>query len=144
MNMPMPPMPMGGPPGGAPGGMPPGLMGGTGGATMPTPMKPQALEGVAGVKASLELLQKSLATLPLGSDLHASVLKAVTDISKHIGGMSQDVSPQDQIQQLVAAARAAQTGGSNPLAAMMPPGGGAPGGGMPPPPPPPMGGPDAA
>ena len=119
--------------------MPPGLMGGTGGATMPQPMKSEVIGGAAAVKAAVELLQKSLGTLPLGSAIHTSVLKTVTELSKHLGEMQQDVSPQDQIQQLVAAARAAQQGGGNPLASMMPggPGGAPPPGGPPPPAPPP-------
>ena len=126
----------GGMPGAMPGAMPPGIAGGTGAAAMPQPMKPQGIDGVAGVKAAVELLQKSLGSLQPGTDVQAAVLKSVMDLSKHLGNSGQDVSPQDQIQQMVAASRALQQGGGNPLASMMSPGGP---GGAPPPPPPPAG-----
>lgn len=133
----MPPMP----------GMPtppPGLAGGTGPASVPTPMMGAATQGVAGVKTALELLQKALGSVPLGSDLHMSVLKAVTDLSKHMNDLPSQPGGQDVVQQLAQLARQAQSGGANPLAGMMPgaggppPGGGAPpmgGGGLPMPPP---------
>jgi hypothetical protein len=99
-------------------------------------MHADSASGVAAVKSALELLQKSLGSIPLGSEIHASVLKAVTDISKHMGNLGQDAGPQDQMQQLIAAARSAQQGGESPLAGMMPGGAGGPpppGAGAPPP-----------
>ena len=95
----------------------------------------QQAKAMEGVKVGLKALQEALAAIPLGSELHQSVLKAVSDISKHIdqGG------PGDQagmMQQLVQMARSSQ--GAPPQAAAMnrafptapPP---AAGGGAPPP-----------
>ena len=130
--LPMPTPPMPGAPGGGMsppmmGGMP-GLAGGTGAATMPGAMKPQGISGVAGVKAAIELLQKAMVDLPLGSPLHTKVIKFVSDASKELADSDQapHVAPNDIVQQLAAAARAAQGGGGP--QPMMPPEGGAQGG----------------
>jgi len=108
-----------------------------------------ATQGVAGVKTALELLQKALGTVPLGSELHMAVLKAVTDLSKHMNDLPSQPGSQEVIQQLAQLARQAQAGGANPLAGMMPGAGGPPHGGPPmgaggPPMPPPMPSPQGA
>ena len=77
------------------------------------------------VKAGLELLQKGLPSLPPGSKLHQTVLKAVGDIGKEMMDTQADTA--SVIQQLMAAAKSQQQAG--------PPGPGMGGGGMPPPPP---------
>ena len=92
------------------------------------------VQGVAGVKVGLEALQKALPTLPMGSDLHSSVLKAISDISKHVGSEGLPQPDQgDKIQALLALARNAGGAGAPPpgLGPMAPP---AP---VPPGPPPP-------
>jgi hypothetical protein len=89
-------------------------------------------QGIAKAELGLKALQESLTEIPMGSDLHAAVLKAVSDISKHLksgaggGGGDQNAV----IQQLVALAR--QQGQPPQAGAMqnMFPGGGA---GAPPP-----------
>lgn len=73
-------------------------------------------KAMEGVKLGLKALQEALPAIPIGSELHQSLLKAVGDIGKHIdqGG------PGDQsgmMQQLVAMARSAQ--GAPPQAAAM-------------------------
>ena len=85
-------------------------------------------QGVTAVKLGLEALQKALPMLPMGSELHSEVLKAVSGIAKH---MEQAGAGGDQaavIQQLVAMAREAQ---QNPqqqarMGSMMPGAGAAP------------------
>jgi hypothetical protein len=80
------------------------------------------------VKTGLEALQGALPRLELGSELHASVLKAVSDIAKHMSQGPDDQS--EKVQQLAQLARQAQQGGgqAGALAKMMP----QPGGGQPP------------
>jgi len=89
---------------------------------------------MAGVNAGLEALQKALPQLPMGSEIHTAVLKAIENISKHIEKAGGAKDPGAMIQQLLELARAAKT---NPnAAAALPPGG--PGGAPPPGGPPPM------
>ncbi len=91
-------------------------------------------QSLAKVKLAMEALQDSLAGLPMGSDLHAEVLKTLTGLTKK---MQSEAPPQGQdqnaiIQQLVAMQR---QGGASPQAGAMQamfPGGGAPPGGAPP------------
>lgn len=114
--------------------MPPGLAGGTGPASVPGHMAGAAAQGSAKLKTAVELLQSCLAIIPLGSDAHGDVLKAVTMLAKHVGesGSGPQASGQDMVQQLAALARQQQAGGgSNPLAGMTSGGAGAP---TPPPP----------
>lgn len=95
---------------------------------------------MAALKAGLELLQKALPMLPMGSELHNAVLKSVGDVGKHMEGAADQAAT---IQQLVAMAREAHAqpqqaaqmrslmpGGSPAAPPMMPPpaAGGAPGG----------------
>lgn len=120
------------------GGMPPrppGPPGGVGGVMAPSPMGGSTASAMTGVKVGVEALQKALPALPMGSELHTAILKAIESISKHIDqGMGGGAG--SQIQQLIAMARDAQTQPQR--SAMMsmfpPPGGGGPGG------PPPGGG----
>ncbi len=111
------------PPGGA----------GVGSAASPGPMAGSAAHGMTGVKIGLEALQKALPSIPLGSELHNDLMKAISSISKHIASDQGSGQGSNQIQQLMELIRAAKTGGAQPnMAAMMPPGGG--GAGAPPPP----------
>ena len=72
------------------------------------------------VKLAVDALQKALPQLPMGSDLHAAVLNAVSGITKHMDDSGiPPASQDDAMQQLVALARQGQQG-ANPLAAMMP------------------------
>jgi hypothetical protein len=75
--------------------MPPG---GTGSASAPQAMAGAGAQAISAVKAALEAMQKAIPGLPMGSDLHTAVLKAITDISKHIGETGGD--PSGIIQQL--------------------------------------------
>ena len=96
------------------------------------------MQGLAAIKAGLDLLQKGLPQLPMGSKVHTSVLKAISDIGKHLaeeGGEHGGKDVSAVVQELVNAARAAK---------LNPGGAGAPGGpppGMPPMGSAPMGGP---
>lgn len=80
------------------------------------------------------MLQKALPTLDLGGDLHNATIKAVSELSKHVGSVAGAGDPAAVIQMLAQAARAAQQapvppalGGGAP-----PPGPMAPGGAPPP------------
>src|SRR6185312_14040593 len=106
LPMPMPPQSPGAPPPGMP------APGGTGPAVSPGPMPGAAAHGESGVKTALELLQKALPTLPMGSKKHTAVLKAVTDLTKAMtedgGGMGGD--PSGMIQHLIAAQKEKMSG----------------------------------
>lgn len=110
------------------GGPSPAPQGGTGPAMSPSPMAGHGAQSVQGVKLALEMLQKAMVGLDMGSELHTAVLKSITDISKHLDSGSADKS--GMIQQLVALARGAQTQPQPQAAAMQqmfpPAGGGAP------------------
>jgi len=114
-------------------GSPPGAPGGTGGAMSPSPMGGSSAQGMTGVKTGVEALQKALPMLPMGSELHTAILKAITDISKH---MDQNMGggPQAVIQQLAQMARDQQQNPQRQAMMSMMSGGGsaappAPGGG---------------
>jgi hypothetical protein len=120
-----------------PGGGPPSG-GGTGPAAAPGPLQGSAVQGMTSLKLGLEALQKALPQLQMGSEVHSSVLKAISDIGKHFAGGGAEQGDQSAgIQQLVEMMRNAKQQPN--MAAMMPPGGG--GGGGPPGGAPPMGGP---
>lgn len=68
---------------------PSGPPGGVGGATTPTAMPGMMHQGMSGVKTALEMLQKSVSELPMGSPLHQKVLKFIADISKELGSNSE-------------------------------------------------------
>ena len=95
-------------------------------------------QGMGAVKLGLEALTKALAAIPMGSDLHTALLKAVQDVSKHLTAEQPQPSSSDMVQQLAQMARQGQQGGANPMAAMMPGGHPPPPGGAPPPPSPGM------
>jgi len=67
---------------------------------------------MAGVKAALELLQKSVGDLPLGSALHQKTVKYIAEVSKEIGSQQEQGGP-DVKQQIAQMARK----GQNPNAA---------------------------
>lgn len=128
-------------PGGSPaGGLPPGLAGLMGGAPPPGigalgqarpnigPIPaPQGNPGnvhaaVLKIKNALNLLQEALPMIPLGSDIHTGVLKATTDLSRHM--KDAEPSPASEMQSLMQTARqSAQTQPMQALARMFPPGG---------------------
>jgi hypothetical protein len=103
----------------------------TGPAMVPGPMAGQAAQGMTGVKLALEVLQKALPGLQMGSELHSAVMKSITDLSKHIGQGADDQS--GIVQQLAMLARAAQADPARMAMMRQMGGGGAP-------PVPPMGG----
>jgi hypothetical protein len=97
-------------------------------------------QGLTGVKVGLEALQKALPQIPMGSELHTAVLKAVETISSKLEKAGAANDPGAMIQQLMEMARNAK---SNPNAAAALPQGAPPPGGPPPmqaPMMPPMGG----
>ena len=117
--------------------MPPG---GAGAAMAPSPMGGSTAAAMTGVKVGVEALQKALPSLPMGSKLHSTILKALQDIPKEMEtGMGG--GPGAEVQQLIAMARNAQTQPQRAaMMSMFPSGGGPGGGGAPPPPAPPGGG----
>ena len=117
---------------GMPGGPPPTGGAGTGAATAPGPMAGSAQQGLTGVKVGLEALQKALPMLPMGSELHSKVMKAISSISEHLAeGAGQGGN---QIQALMEMMRNAKTQGGPNMGAMMPGGPSGAGGGIPSPP----------
>ena len=119
--------------GAAPGAAPPmpGMGAGTGPAAHPGPHLGTQQQGLTGVKVGLESLQKALPQLPMGSELHTAVLKAIEQISSKLEKAGAPNDPSAVLQQLVEMARAAKV---NPNAqAALPQGApGAPPGGPPP------------
>lgn len=112
---------------------PPMPQGGTGAATAPKPMMGAAAQAMALVRAGLEALQKSLGGLPMGSEIHTAVLKAVIDVSRRLEkGSDGDNAASTQALAQMARENQAQPQQAAAMARMMP---GGPGG--PPPPPPP-------
>jgi hypothetical protein len=97
------------------------------------------MQGFEKLMVGLKALNESLASLPLGSEVHNAVMKAIGEIGKHLpqGGTGGD--PASMIQQLAMMARNAKADPSQSAALQGLMGGGAgappPPGGMPPPPP---------
>jgi hypothetical protein len=104
-------------------------------------MAPQAMmgagaQGIAKVHIGLKALNASLVGLPMGSDLHTAVMKAVIEIGKHLGKAQADEVEKKQamLQQLkemqeqpqAAMLQRMAAGGGQPQPPMMP-GGGPPG-----------------
>lgn len=112
---------------------PPSGGGGTGAASAPGPLQGSQVAGMTSLKLGLEALQKALPQLPMGSEVHSAVLKAISDIGKHLAQGGQGSGDQSAgIQQLVEMMRNSK---QQPDMASMMPGGGPPGGdagGMPP------------
>lgn len=47
-------------------------------------------QALAGVRVGVEALQKAMTQIPMGSELHTALLKAIGDISKHVGEAQAD------------------------------------------------------
>lgn len=108
MNQPQPTPPQGHPP------QPTIPGGGTGAATQMRPQMGAGAQGLTLVRTGVEALQKALVGIPMGSELHTAVLKAITDISRRMESGGGDKAGQTQA--LAAMARDNQ---SNPQAAVM-------------------------
>jgi len=95
----------GAPPGpGGPPHLPPSLMGGPPGAgpmAAPQGNPGNAMAAVSKIKSALTLLQEALPAIPMGSDVHGDVLKAVSMLAKHASS-DQQGTDQQQITQLMA------------------------------------------
>jgi hypothetical protein len=92
-----------------------------------------ATQGGADIKTALEALQKALPTIPMGTELHETVLKAISQIGKHMTEAADNKQQQMQsLLQMVQHLKSAQPNAA--LAGMSAPGGA--GGGAPPPTPP--------
>jgi hypothetical protein len=87
---------------GAPGGAPPGPPGGTGAATVSAPMPGMTNQGMAGVKTAVEMLQKSIVQLPMGSPIHTKALKFIAEVSKEIGQDGGGEGGGDDVKQQIA------------------------------------------
>ena len=118
--------------------MPPSLMGGGGGAPSPGGMpgmaaprpnlgpvsQPQGNPGnvasaMVDVKNALNLLQRALPNIPMGSPIHADILKTVSSLSKHAQDAGGDHSL--QMQSLLSMVKSmGQNPMQNALAKMMP------------------------
>lgn len=102
-GMPMP-SPAAAPPGAGAGAPPPGAggppkpaqPGGTGAATVPRQQMGNAASSLSLVHTGLEALQKALTGLPMGSEVHSAVLKAIMDISKRLESGGSDQASQMQ------------------------------------------------
>src|ERR1700677_1488057 len=86
-------VPGGGIPGGGapPGGAPPGMPGAGGPHNVGAAVSPQANPGnqmaaLQKVKLASAALQEALPALPMGSEMHAKLLKIVTDLAKLLQG----------------------------------------------------------
>jgi len=80
---------------------------------------PQAQHGNAAaalqkVQAALKLLEEAIPGVPMGTPMHAKLLKVITEIAKGVEEVHQD--PALQVQQLLQAARAQSQG--SPMAAL--------------------------
>jgi hypothetical protein len=107
---------------------------GAGPAVAPHGNPGQATQGLGEIQIALQALQKALPSVPMGTEMHKSVLDAIKKIGEHMTEMQN--SPQMQIQNLlamIAKAKQGQPGAG--LGGMAGAGGGAPGGAPPPPPP---------
>ena len=98
---------------------------------MPGAMAGGAAKGANLLRGALKMLQEALALLPIGSPEHQATIKAVSDLSKHIGNVAGAGDPAAAVQQLAQLARTTQQG---PVPPALAGGGGAP----PPAPHPPM------
>lgn len=99
-----------------------GPPGPTGGVTTPQPMLGQGAGAMADIRNALVGMQKALPGIPMGSELHSAVLKAVADISKHLDPTDKESNKGIDLQALVQQARAsAQNSPGNSLARAMGP-----------------------
>lgn len=70
--------------------------GGTGAVSSPRPMQGNAQQALTLIHTALEALQKSLVGLPMGSELHTTVLGCVTKLSKNMNNSGGDKAAQIQ------------------------------------------------
>ena len=70
--------------------------GGTGNASVMQPMLGSGAQALAQVKLGVDALQKALVGLPMGSELHTAILKAVTDITRRMSSGDNDHAAQMQ------------------------------------------------
>lgn len=96
-------------------------------------MAGSAAQGSNLLRGALEMLQKALPLLSLGSEEHKSTIDAIRNLSKTVGQVAGAGDPAATIQQLAALARQTQQAAVPPALA-----GGAPPPGAPPPGAPPM------
>lgn len=132
-----------------PGALPPQLTGAppnAGAATAPHGTPGNSAADLSKIKLGLEALQAGLPGVPMGTELHDAVLKAISTIGKHMSEM-QD-SPQMKMQGLLSMLQKMKQQQPNAALAGMgapsPAGGPPPGATMPPPPPIPGAPPGAA
>ena len=79
------------------GGPPPGAQpGGTGSATNPRPMQGSAAQSLTLVHTAIQMLQRALTGIPMGSDLHTSLLRAIQDLSRRTNMQQGDSAAQLQ------------------------------------------------
>jgi len=83
-----------------------GPPGPTGPVTAPSPMLGQGASAMSEVRNALVALQKALPMIPMGSDLHKAVLKAVGDIGKHLDPADKEANKGIDIQTLLQQAKA--------------------------------------
>ena len=98
-------------------------------------MSGSAAQGSNLIRGALEMLQKALPLLPLGSEEHKSAIEAVSKLSKSVGQQAGAGDPAATIQQLAMLAREKQQSAVPPALG---------GGGAPPPIAPPGGAPPMA
>lgn len=123
------------PPGSPAGPAPAPPPGGTGPASVMGKMSGSAAQGSNLIRGALEMLQKALPLLPLGSEEHKSAIEAVSKLSKSVGQAAGAGDPAATIQQLAMLAREKQQSAVPPALG---------GGGAPPPISPPGGAPPMA
>lgn len=140
-------MPMGVPGGGLPpgmgapppGGMPPGMQAppaNVGPHTIPQANPGNVMQAMQKLQAATKMITEAIPQIPMGTPLHAAILKVATDLTKHLGEAKS--SSQEQIQQLMQAIQQQkQAGQMQTLNRVAPPPNQPPA--MPPPGPPPGG-----
>ena len=95
-----------------------------------------AHQGMAAIKTALQMLQKAVSEIPMGSPLHQKVLRAITDITRDLGEGAPSGEPgSGEAQQIASMARQGPNPGAQAAMQKLFPGGG----GQPQPPHPPMG-----
>jgi hypothetical protein len=103
--------------------------GATGPAMAPGGQAGATQDGMAKVRQALEILQKALPDIPMGSDVHTATMKAITELVKHVHPMNDD--PQAKAQQAAQMARQSMTQPNEAMLAKLMPGAAGAGGGAP-------------
>ena len=80
--------------------------GGTGQATAPSSMGGNEQQAKAAIGVALSALEKAVAGIPMGSELHTAVHKAIVEISKRLGESTPSAS--EKIQQMTQLAQQAR------------------------------------